>query len=59
VRAGKPMGQFSLEELESALRYANAVGAMTAQTLGVIPALPTAAQVGEFLVRQPAQAKLE
>jgi fructokinase len=59
VRAGKPLGEFSLEELESALRYANAVGAMTAQTLGVIPALPTAAQVGEFLARQPAEARLE
>jgi sugar/nucleoside kinase (ribokinase family) len=31
------------------LRYANAVGALTSLTQGVIPALPTAAQVDEFL----------
>jgi fructokinase len=35
--------------LRLALRYANAVGALTAQTLGVIPALPTAMQVENFL----------
>ncbi|MBI3762484.1 MAG: hypothetical protein HY260_11565 [Chloroflexi bacterium] len=29
--------------------YANAVGALTATSLGVIPALPTAVQVEEFL----------
>jgi fructokinase len=49
VRAGKPLPDFSSDELEGALRYANAVGALTAQTLGVIPALPTAAQVEAFL----------
>jgi fructokinase len=37
--------------LTAALRYASAVGALTALTLGVIPALPTAAQVAEFLAR--------
>jgi sugar/nucleoside kinase (ribokinase family) len=31
------------------LRYANAAGALTSMTQGVIPALPTAAQVEEFL----------
>jgi sugar/nucleoside kinase (ribokinase family) len=34
------------------LRYANAVGAITAQTKGVIPALPTAVQVEAFLSQQ-------
>jgi fructokinase len=33
------------------LRYANAVGALTALTQGVIPALPTAARVDEFLAQ--------
>jgi len=33
------------ETLRSAVRYANAVGALTALTQGVIPALPTARQV--------------
>jgi fructokinase len=35
--------------LREILRYANAVGALTARTMGVIPALPTAAQVAAFL----------
>jgi sugar/nucleoside kinase (ribokinase family) len=34
------------------LRFANAVGALTAQTLGVIPALPNADQVEEFIITQ-------
>jgi len=37
------------ERLHDHLRYANAVGALTATALGTIPALPTATQVGEFL----------
>jgi sugar/nucleoside kinase (ribokinase family) len=38
------------------LRYANAVGALTALTQGVIPALPAADQVDEFLdQRDPSQ----
>ncbi len=37
--------------LAQALRYANAVGALTALTQGVIPALPTAAQVDAFLAQ--------
>jgi fructokinase len=49
VRAGKPLNEFSPGELEDALRYANAVGALTAQKVGVIPALPTAAEVEDFL----------
>jgi fructokinase len=41
--------QLQPARLRQILRYANAVGALTAQTLGVIPALPTAKQVEEFL----------
>jgi fructokinase len=37
------------ERLRRILRYANAVGAFTAQSLGVIPALPRADQVEQFL----------
>jgi fructokinase len=37
------------ECLSEILRYANAVGALTSLTRGVIPALPTARQVDEFL----------
>jgi sugar/nucleoside kinase (ribokinase family) len=37
--------------LRQALRYASAVGALTAQRPGVIPALPTAAEVETFLDR--------
>jgi sugar/nucleoside kinase (ribokinase family) len=35
------------------LTYANAVGALTARKQGVIPALPTADAVAEFLAKQP------
>lgn len=42
----------NLSSLMEILRYANAVGALTATQLGVIPALPSAAQVSEFLSRQ-------
>ncbi len=45
-------GQLTLEHLRHAVRYANAVGALTALTLGVIPALPTASQVDEFLQKR-------
>ncbi|MEA3334976.1 MAG: carbohydrate kinase [Chloroflexota bacterium] len=38
-----------LDQLESILRYASAVGALTATKQGVIPALPTARQVEVFL----------
>lgn len=39
--------------LAAILRYANAVGALTAEKQGVIPALPTADQVDQFLSKQP------
>ncbi len=38
-----------VEHMRRALRYANAAGALTATRQGVIPALPTAAQVAAFL----------
>ena len=44
------------DRLHHLLRYANAVGAITAQTVGVIPALPTAAQVDRFLQGTPGTA---
>jgi fructokinase len=37
------------KELREVLRYANGVGALTALTVGVIPALPHAGQVVDFL----------
>jgi fructokinase len=44
---------FNQVALLRTLRYANAVGALTALQRGVIPALPTAAQVEAFLSTQP------
>lgn len=41
------------EEMKRNLIYANAVGAVTAQVQGVIPALPTAQMVDAFLSQQP------
>jgi len=49
VARGEWRSQLTPGRLREILRYANAVGAITAQTVGVIPALPTAAQVEEFL----------
>jgi fructokinase len=41
--------QLTVARMREVLRYANAVGALTALTQGVIPALPTSGQVEEFL----------
>ncbi len=41
----------AVETMRQIVRYANATGALTAQTKGVIPALPTAGQVDEFLAQ--------
>jgi fructokinase len=49
VLDGKQLDDLSPERLGAALRFANAVGALTARTLGVIPALPHARQVKDFL----------
>jgi fructokinase len=42
----------SNDRLRDSLRFANAVGALTSLNRGVIPALPTAQQVEDFLVTQ-------
>ena len=49
IAGGDWRAQLTSERLRSILRYANAVGALTATKVGVIPALPSAAQVEEFL----------
>lgn len=41
------------DQLRKILRYANAVGALTSMTKGVIPALPTADRVEAFLKQHP------
>ncbi len=41
--------QLTQEQLERVMRYANAAGALACTRMGVIPALPTAAQLEEFL----------
>lgn len=41
----------SVEGMRETLRYANAAGAITALVQGVIPALPTAEQLDDFLAR--------
>jgi len=43
----------SIPDLENVLRFANAVGALTTTRRGAIPALPTRAQVVEFLGDNP------
>jgi fructokinase len=50
VEAGDWRSQLTPDRLAAALRYANAVGALTATKQGVIPSLPTAAEVASFLV---------
>lgn len=49
AKDSKRLNDLSPARLEKALRYANAVGALTATKVGVIPALPTAAAVEEFI----------
>lgn len=49
IAAGDWRAQLTVERLRAILRYANAVGALTATKVGVIPALPTAVQVEDFL----------
>ena len=49
VTAEKSPGSLTAEELQSFGTYANAVGALTTLTKGVIPALPNKRQVDEFL----------
>ena len=44
--------QLTVPRMREILRYANAAGALTSLTQGVIPALPTAEQVAQFLARE-------
>ena len=53
VRAGDWRSHLTTTHLYRDFRYANAVGAITALTLGVIPALPSAEQVDRFLENNP------
>lgn len=54
VRDGKWQDKLTPDQLGQMMRYANAVGALTSLTQGVIPALPTADQVDEFLKNRSA-----
>jgi len=54
VRDGEWRAKLKAADLREVLRYGNAVGALTALTLGVIPALPRANQVDDFL-NQPTE----
>jgi fructokinase len=49
ISHGDWRAQLSVERMSEVVRYANGVGALTALKLGVIPALPTAAEVERFL----------
>jgi len=52
VAMDRPLAGIPAVQLTRALRYANAVGALTALTQGVIPALPTRHRVEKFLNQQ-------
>jgi fructokinase len=52
VSMDMPLADISAAQLTRSLRYANAVGALTALTQGVIPALPTKESVDDFLIKQ-------
>ena len=52
LETGQRLADLSLDQIKDALRFANAVGALTALTQGVIPALPNSTQVEEFLSQQ-------
>jgi len=49
LRSGKSTDALSDAELREIMVYANAAGALTVTRPGVIPSLPTAAEVGAFL----------
>lgn len=50
IRSRTDPGRLSFEALRSVCLYANAAGALTAMKPGVMPALPTATEVAEFLL---------
>ena len=49
IAGGNWRDKLSTAQLNHILRYANAVGALTATRQGVIPVLPTSQEVAEFL----------
>ena len=49
ISHGDWQAQLSVDRMREMVHYANGVGALTALNLGVIPALPTAAEVDAFL----------
>ena len=51
VTGGNWRQHLTMRRMREILRYANAVGALTSLTQGVIPALPTRAEVDTFLTR--------
>jgi fructokinase len=52
IQSGAWREQLTVPKMAKVLRYANAVGALTSVTQGVIPALPTADQVERFLTKR-------
>jgi fructokinase len=54
VESGDWRPKLSPDVLYEVLRYANAVGALTTLKSGVIPALPTARQVDQFMLKKMA-----
>ena len=52
-RLGKPVDALSEQELWEAIRFANAVGALTTTKKGSISALPTRAEVEKLLAENP------
>ena len=53
-RPPSPSGLARAEDMEQAVRYANAAGALACLTLGAQPSMPTAAQVESFLASEEA-----
>lgn len=51
LRRGKALEEWSLEELEESVRFANAIGALVVTRKGGIPAMPSLAEVQSFLAR--------
>lgn len=52
ITTAKALLELSVEDWNAVFRFANAVGALTTTRKGAIPALPTQAEVAEFLLSQ-------
>lgn len=50
LRRGKPLEEWGQEDLESSVRFANAIGALVVTRKGGIPAMPSLSEVEDFLV---------